>query len=113
MENSTENTEHADRGHQGVEDADGEGGAACEGLGEVQLRVGIVVIIVRVYELHVAVVDELGDDGDAGAEASPAPLQHDSLPQRTRAVVRCRTCQPMPMWVQKEYIKYIYLQYFW
>ena len=86
------------RGHQGVEHADGEGGAAGEGLGEVELRVGVVVVIVRVDELHVAVVDELGDDGYARAEAGPAPLQHDRLPQRTRAVVRCRACG---RWVQR------------
>lgn len=44
------------RAHQGVEHADSEGGAAGEGLSEVQLCVW-VVIIVLVQELNVWVVD--------------------------------------------------------
>ena len=46
------------RGHEGVEDADGEGCSAGEGLREVQLGVGIVVVIL-VQELNVAVVHQL------------------------------------------------------
>ena len=46
------------RGHEGVEDADGEGRTAGEGLREVQLGVGIVVVIL-VQELNVAVVHQL------------------------------------------------------
>lgn len=44
------------RAHQGVEHADSEGGAAGEGLGEVQLRVRVVVVVL-VQELNVGVVD--------------------------------------------------------
>ena len=44
------------RAHEGVQHADGEGRAAGEGLGEVQLRVGVVVVIL-VQELDVGVVD--------------------------------------------------------
>lgn len=43
------------RAHQGVEHTDSEGRAAGEGLCEVQLRVGVVVIIL-VQELNVRVV---------------------------------------------------------
>ena len=74
--------------HEGVQDADSEGCAASEGLGEVQLGVGVIIVVVRVNELDVGVVDQLGDDGDAGAEAGAAPLQHDGLAQRTGHVVR-------------------------
>lgn len=38
--------------HEGVQHTDSEGGAAGEGLGEVQLRVGVVIIIL-VQELNV------------------------------------------------------------
>ena len=46
------------RGHERIEDADGEGCAAGEGLREVQFRVGIVVVVL-VQELNVAVVYKL------------------------------------------------------
>ena len=44
------------RGHERVEDADGEDGAAGEGLGQVQLSVRVVVVIVRVKELDTELV---------------------------------------------------------
>ena len=47
-------------GHQGVEDADGEGSATGEGLGEVEFGVRVVVVVL-VQELHVAVVHQLRD----------------------------------------------------
>ena len=41
-------------GHQGVEDADSEGCATSEGLGEIELSVRVIVIIL-VQELDIAV----------------------------------------------------------
>ena len=43
------------RGHEGVKDADGKGSATGKRLGEVELRVRVVVVVL-VQELHVAVV---------------------------------------------------------
>ena len=63
-------------GHQGVEDADSEGGAASEGLGEIELSVRVIVIIL-VQELDIAVIDQLGDHRDVGAVHGALPLQHD------------------------------------
>jgi len=48
------------RGHERVQNADGERRTARERLCEVQLRVGVVVVVL-VEELHVAVVDQFGD----------------------------------------------------
>ena len=62
------------RGHEGVEDADSEGGPACEGLGEIELRVGIIVIVL-VKELDVAVVDQLRYHRDVGSVHRALPLQ--------------------------------------
>ena len=42
------------RGHQGVEDTDSEGCATSEGLGEIELSVRVIVIIL-VQELDIAV----------------------------------------------------------
>ena len=53
-------------GHQGVEDADNEGRAASEGLGEIQLSVRVIVIIL-IQELDIAVIDQLSDHRDIGA----------------------------------------------
>ena len=53
-------------GHQGVEDADSEGGAASEGLGEIELSVRVIVIIL-IQELDIAVIAEHRDHGDGGA----------------------------------------------
>lgn len=41
--------------HQGIQDTDSEGRAAGERLGEVQLRVWVVVVIL-IQELHIGVV---------------------------------------------------------
>ena len=68
-------------GHQGVEDADSEGCAASEGLGEVQLGVRIIVIIL-VQKLDIAVIDQLGDHWDIGAIHRALPLQHDGAAER-------------------------------
>ena len=51
------------RGHQGVEHADGEGGAAGEGLREIELGVGVVVVVL-IEELDVGVVHQLCYHGD-------------------------------------------------
>ena len=45
------------RRHERVEYADGERSAACERLREVELRVGIVVVVL-VQKLNVAIVDK-------------------------------------------------------
>ena len=70
------------RGHQGVEDADSEGCATSEGLGEIQLSVRVIVIIL-IQELDIAVIDQLCDHGHAGAKDHPSPLQHNCVAQRT------------------------------
>ena len=76
------------RSHEGVQDTDSKGCATGKGLGEVQLCVGVVIVVIRVNELDVGVIDELSDDGDAGAEAGTAPLKHDGLAQRTGHIIR-------------------------
>ena len=43
------------RAHEGVEHTDGEGGTAGEGLRHVELRVGVVVVVL-VQKLHVRVI---------------------------------------------------------
>ena len=43
----------AHRGHEGVENTDSEGGAACEWLGEVELSVGVIVIILDQSEMSI------------------------------------------------------------
>ena len=74
-------------GHQGVEDADGEGCAASEGLSEVQLSVRVIVIIL-VQELDVAVIAEHCDHRDSravdGAGDNPGPSR--AIPQVTQDV---------------------------
>ena len=60
--------------HEGVQDTDSKGCATSEGLSEIQLSVGIVIVVVWVNELDVGVIHELGDDGDARTEAGAAPL---------------------------------------
>ena len=69
------------RGHEGVEDADSEGCAASEGLSEVQLSVGVIVIIL-VQELDIAVIDKFSDHRDIGAIHRALPLQHDGAAER-------------------------------
>ena len=54
------------RGHQGVENADSEGCATSEGLGEIQLSVRVIVIIL-IQELDIAVITEHRDHGHSGA----------------------------------------------
>ena len=53
-------------GHEGVQDAHSESGATGEGLSEIELSVGVVVIVL-VQELDVAVVDQHGDHRNTGA----------------------------------------------
>ena len=74
------------RGHEGVQDTHSEGSSTGEGLGEVKLSVRVVIIIVRIDELDVAVVDQLGDHGDAGPEAGSPALEDDRLAEWTGAV---------------------------
>ena len=62
-------------GHQGVEDADSEGRAASEGLGEIQLSVRVIVIIL-IQELDIAVIDQLSDHRDICSEYRAFPLEH-------------------------------------
>ena len=52
------------RGHERVKNADSEGSATGKWLGEVELRVRVVVVVL-VQELHVAVVHQLRDHGYA------------------------------------------------
>ncbi len=66
------------RGHEGVEDTDREGRPAGERLREVELGVGVVVVVL-VQELHVGVVDELGDHGDVGAVYGALALEYDLM----------------------------------
>lgn len=63
------------RRHERVQDADGEGRTARKRLGKVQLRVGVVVVVL-VQKLHVAVVDQFGDHRDVSAVHRPPSLQH-------------------------------------
>ena len=75
-------------GHQGVEDADSEGCAASEGLGEVQLSVRIIVIIL-VQELDVAVIAEHCDHRDGRAvDGANHPGPACAIPQVTEDVTR-------------------------
>ena len=53
-------------GHQGVEDADSEGCAAGEGLGEIELSVRVIIIIL-IQELDIAVITEHRDHRHGGA----------------------------------------------
>ena len=78
------------RCHQGVEDTDSEGCSASEGLSKIELGVGIIIVVVRVNELDIAVVDELGDHGDAGPEASSSALKNNRLAERACAVTGSR-----------------------
>ena len=59
-------TPPAYRGHEGVQHAHSEGSPAGKWLGEIELSVGIIVIVL-VKELDVAVVDQHGDHGNTGA----------------------------------------------
>ena len=68
-------------GHQGVEDADSEGCAAGEGLGEIELSVRVIVIIL-IQELDIAVIDQLSDHRDIGAIHGALPLEHNGGAQR-------------------------------
>ena len=52
-------------------------------LSEVKLCVWVVIIIVRINELDIAVIDQLCDHGHAGAKDHPSPLQHNCVAQRT------------------------------
>ena len=45
----------AHRGHEGVENTDSEGGAASKWLGEVELSVGVIVIILDQSEVSITV----------------------------------------------------------
>lgn len=63
------------RRHERVQDADGERSTARERLGQVQLGVRIVVIVL-VQKLYVAVVDQFGDHRHVGSVHGPASLQH-------------------------------------
>lgn len=63
------------RRHERVQDADGESRTARKRLSEIQLRVGVVVIVL-VKKLHVAVVDQFGDHRHVGAVHRPPSLQH-------------------------------------
>ena len=55
-------------------------------MSEIQFSVRIIIVVIRVDELDVAVVDELRDHGDAGPEASPPALEDDGLAERAGAV---------------------------
>ena len=69
------------RGHQGVEDADSKGCATGEGLGEIELSVRIIIIIL-IQELDIAVIDQLSDHRDIGAIHRALPLEHNGGAQR-------------------------------
>ena len=55
----------AHRGHEGVENTDSEGGATCEWLGQVELSVRIIIIIL-IQELDIAVIHKLSDHWNIG-----------------------------------------------
>ena len=52
------------------------GRAACKRLCEVKLCVGVVIIVVRINELDVAVIDKLRDHRHAGAKYHSSPLEY-------------------------------------
>jgi len=54
------------RRHERVQDADGESRTTCKRLCEVQLCVGVVVVVL-VKKLHIAVVDQFGNHWNVGA----------------------------------------------
>ena len=68
-------------GHQGVEDADSEGCATSEWLGEIELSVRVIIIIL-IQELDIAVIDQLSDHRDIGAIHRALPLEHNGGAQR-------------------------------
>ena len=84
------NSQHSHRGHQGVEDTDSKGSSTGEGLSEIQFSIRIIIVVIRVDELDIAVVDELSDHGDAGPEASSPALKDNGLAERAGAVTGCR-----------------------
>ena len=62
-------------GHQGVEDADSEGCATSEWLGEIELSVRVIIIIL-IQELDIAVIDQLSDHRDICSKYRSLPLEH-------------------------------------
>ena len=52
-------------GHQGVKDADSEGCATSEWLGEIELSVRVIIIIL-IQELDIAVIHKFSDHGNVG-----------------------------------------------
>ncbi len=87
--NNNNNITH--RGHERIQHADGERGAASERLREVQLGVWIVVVVL-IQELYVGVVDELGDHGHVGPVHRPLALQDDRAAKRRHVVRRDGVC---------------------
>lgn len=61
--------------HERVQDADGKSRTTCKRLCEIQLCVGVVVVIL-VKKLHIAVVDQFGNHWNVGAVYWPSSLQH-------------------------------------
>ena len=78
------------RGHERVEYRDSEGSATGEWLGEIQLSVRIVIVVIRINELDIAVIDQLRDHGDAGSEACSPPLQYNGLAERACTFIGSR-----------------------
>ena len=70
----------AHRGHEGVENTDSEGGATCEWLGQVELSVGIIIIIL-IQELDIAVIHKLSDHWNIGPIHRTFPEVKKSLQQ--------------------------------
>jgi len=63
------------RWHERVQDTDGESCTTRKRLGEVQLGVGVIVVVL-VKKLHVAIVDQFGNHWNVGAVHRPSSLQH-------------------------------------
>ena len=76
-----EQIEVSHRGHEGVEDTDSEGSPAGEWLGEIELRVGIIVIVL-VKELDVAVIDQLRYHRDVSSVHRAFPLEDNGRAER-------------------------------
>ena len=72
-------------GHQGVEDADSEGCATSKWLGEIELSVRVIIIIL-IQELDIAVIDQLSDHRDIGSEYRSLPLKHNGGAQRSEDI---------------------------
>ena len=93
-------------GHQRVQDTNSKGGATSKWLGQIQFCVRIIIIIIRIYELNIAVIDKLSDYGDAGSKTCSSPLKNNGFTQRTGTVIGSRACRKFTYRKQSRTQKY-------